>query len=173
MMLGTVRREDRLGIERLERQRGAVASARGGVGRPVRSARSGLMRFSVAGSGGDYARYGDEAALLARECGDPALRAAIGTFPAYGHFHAGEGRAALEWSARVLEEVGSDNVLGKELVGYSPRVGALHVRAQALIFLGRLPEAWNQVEALREALDLYRAIGATGHAERLARELRA
>ena len=109
--------------------------------------RYGLMRFSVAGSGGDYARYGEEAALLARECGDPTLRAAIETFPAYGHFHAGEGRAALEWSARVLEEVGSDNVLGKEFVGYSPRAGALHVRAQALMFLGRLTEAWNQVRA--------------------------
>ena len=107
--------------------------------------RYGLMRFSVSGSGGDYARYGDEAALLARESDDPTLRAAIGTFPAYGHFHAGEGRAALDWSARILEEVGSDNVLGKEFVGYSPRAGALHVRAQALLFLGRLTEAWNQV----------------------------
>jgi hypothetical protein len=109
--------------------------------------RYGLMRFSVAGSGVDYARYGEEAALLARECGDPTLRAAIGTFPAHGHFHAGEGRAALEWSARILEEVGSDNVLGKELVGYSPRAGALHVRARALMFLGRLTEAWSQVRA--------------------------
>ena len=109
--------------------------------------RYGLMRFSVAGSGGDYARYGEEGALLARECRDPALRAAIATFPAYGHFHAGEGRAALDWAARILEEVGSDNVLGKELVGYSPRVGALHVRAQALLFLWRLTEAWNQVRA--------------------------
>jgi ATP/maltotriose-dependent transcriptional regulator MalT len=109
--------------------------------------RYGLMRFSVSGSGADYARYGEEAALLARESDDPTLRAAIGTFPAYGHFHAGEGRAALDWSARILEEVGSDNVLGKELVGYSPRAGALHVRAQALLFLGRLTEAWNQVRA--------------------------
>ena len=107
--------------------------------------RYGLMRFSVAGSAGDYARYGEEAALLARDSGDPKLRAAIGTLPAYGHFHAGEGRAALEWSARVLEEVGSDNLLGKDFVGYSPRAGALHVRAQALMFLGRLTEARNQV----------------------------
>jgi len=66
---------------------------------------------------------------------------------AYGHFHAGEGRAALEWSARVLEEVGSDNVLGKDFVGYSPRAGALHVRTQALLFLGRLTEAWNEMAA--------------------------
>ncbi len=109
--------------------------------------RYGLMRCSVAGSGADYARYGEEAALLARQCGDPALRAAIGSLAAYGHFHAGEGRAALEWSARVLEEVGSDNVLGKDFVGYSPRAGALHVRTQALLFLGRLTEAWNEMAA--------------------------
>ena len=83
------------------------------------------MRMSVAGSALDYVRYGEEAARLAQECGDPALRAAIGTFPAFGHFHAGDGRAVLEWSARVLEEVGSDNVLGKEIVGYSPRAGML------------------------------------------------
>ncbi|HWN93170.1 MAG TPA: hypothetical protein VNQ15_17235, partial [Verrucomicrobiae bacterium] len=55
--------------------------------------------------------------------------------------------AALDWAARILEEVGTDNVLGKELVGYSPRAGALHVQAQALLFLGRLTEAWNQVRA--------------------------
>ena len=115
--------------------------------------RYGLMRFSVAGSASDYARYGEEAALLARDCGDPKLRAAIGTLPAYGHFHAGEGRAALEWTARVLDEVGSDNVLGKEFVGYSPRAGALHVRAQALMFLGRLTEAWNQVRAAQRVAE--------------------
>jgi tetratricopeptide (TPR) repeat protein len=114
--------------------------------------RYGLIRFSVAASGRDYARHGEEAALLARECVDPTLRAAIATFPAYGHFHAGEGGAALEWAARILEEVGSDNGLGKPLVGYSPRVGALHIRAQALMFLGRLTEARSQVrEAERVA----------------------
>jgi hypothetical protein len=53
--------------------------------------RYGLMRFSVAGSASDYARYGEEAASLARDCGDPKLRVAIGTLPAYGHFHAGRG----------------------------------------------------------------------------------
>src|SRR5215510_2725038 len=115
--------------------------------------RYGRMRFSVAGSAGDFARYGEEAALLARDCGDPKLRAAIGTLAAYGHLHAGEGRAALEWTARVLDEVGSDNVLGKEFVGYSPRVGALHVRAQALLLLGRLTEAWNQIRAAQRVAE--------------------
>src|SRR5262244_2777764 len=116
-------------------------------------ARYGLIRFSVSGSGGDYAHYGEEAAVLARESGDPALRAAIASLSAYGHFHAGEGRAALEWSARVLEEVGSDNVLGKEFVGYSPRAGALHVRAQAFMFLGRLTEAWDELAAAERVVE--------------------
>jgi ATP/maltotriose-dependent transcriptional regulator MalT len=114
--------------------------------------RYGLVRVSIAGSALDYVRYGEEAALLALEWGDPALRAAIGTFPAFGHFHAGNGRAALEWSARVLEEVGSDNLLGKEIVGYSPRVAMMFNRAHAYLYLGRLTEAWNQVrEAERVA----------------------
>jgi len=115
--------------------------------------RYGRMRFSVAGSAADFARYGEEAALLARDCGDPKVRAAIGTLAAYGHLHAGKGRAALEWTARVLDEVGSDNVLGKELAGYSPRVGALHVRAQALLLLGRLTEAWNQIRAAQRVAE--------------------
>src|SRR5262252_2594488 len=116
-------------------------------------ARYGLIRFSVAGSAGDYARHAEEAALLARACGDPTLRVAIGSLAAYGHFHVGEGRAALEWSARVLDEVGSDNMLGKKLGGYSPRAGALHVRAQALMFLGRLTEAWNQIQAAQRVVE--------------------
>jgi tetratricopeptide (TPR) repeat protein len=106
----------------------------------------------LGGSALDYVRYGEEAAEIAAECGDPALRAALGTSPAYGHFWVGDGRAMLEWSARVLEEVGSDNGLGKEIFGVSPRAGMFMVRAQALTFLGRLEEAWSQVrEAERVA----------------------
>jgi tetratricopeptide (TPR) repeat protein len=112
----------------------------------------GLMRMSIAGSALDYVRYGEEAARIAAECDDPALRAAVGWFPASGQFLAGDGRAALEWSGRVLEEVGSDNGLGKEIVGFSPRAATLHARAYALMYLGRLEEAWSQVrEAERVA----------------------
>src|SRR5262249_33083369 len=112
-----------------------------------------LIRFSVAGSAGDYARHAEEAALLARACGDPTLRVAIGSLAAYGHFHVGEGRAALEWSARVLDEVGSDNLLGTKLGGYSRRAGGIHVRAQALMFLGRLTEVWNQIQAAQRVVE--------------------
>ena len=58
--------------------------------------RYGLMRMSVVGSALDYVRYGEEAARLAQESGDPALRAAIGTFPAFGHFYVGDGGAVLD-----------------------------------------------------------------------------
>ncbi len=114
--------------------------------------RYGLVRMSIAGSALDYVRYGEEAARLAQESGDPALRAAIGTFPAFGHFYTGDGEAVLTWSARVLEEVGSDSALGREIVGYSPRASMVFARARAFMHLGRLTEAWKQVgEAERVA----------------------
>jgi class 3 adenylate cyclase/tetratricopeptide (TPR) repeat protein len=108
----------------------------------------GLMRAQHAGSAIDYVRYGEEAAAIAAECDDPALRAGIGTLPAFGHFYVGDGRAALEWSERVLAETGSDVALGKEIAGYGPRAAMLFNRAKALIDLGRLAEAET---ALHEA----------------------
>ena len=104
----------------------------------------GLVR-ATATYAADYVRYGEEAARIAAECDDPALRAAVMTYPAFGHWMAGDGRAVLEWSARVIAEVGSDNDMGKSIVGYSPRIGMLMARAGALLYLGRLEEAWRQV----------------------------
>jgi len=106
--------------------------------------RYGLMRMSVAGSARDYARYGEEAATIAQECDDAALRAAVGTYPAFGHVFLGDGREMLKWSARVLDEVGTDNLLGKALLGWSPRIAMLVVRARAFACMGRLEEAWSQ-----------------------------
>jgi class 3 adenylate cyclase/tetratricopeptide (TPR) repeat protein len=113
----------------------------------------GLIRYSVGGSGRDYARFGEEAALLAETCGDPAFRAAVGTFPAFGHWIAGDGRRALEWADRVLELVGSDNRLGKEIVGYSPRVAILDVRTRGLTQLGRLNEALSETREAERAAE--------------------
>jgi hypothetical protein len=48
----------------------------------------------------------------------------------------------------------------------SPRI--LELRGRLAAAVGDAP---SSDRTLREALDLYRAIGATGHAERLAREL--
>ncbi len=106
--------------------------------------RYGLMRYSVGGSAQDYARYAEEGAQLAQASHDPALRAATGQFAAYGHWSAGDGQRVLEWSARVLKETGSDGLLGKALVGFSPRAAALAVGVQGSTNLGRLAEATSQ-----------------------------
>jgi class 3 adenylate cyclase/tetratricopeptide (TPR) repeat protein len=120
----------------------------------------GRVRTHLGGSALDYVRYGEEGARIAAECDDPALRAAVGTFPAFAHFWMGDGRAVLEWSARVLEEVGSDNVLGKEIVGFSPRAGMFMIRARALTCLGRLDEAWSQVRAAERVAEESRELEA-------------
>ncbi len=105
----------------------------------------GLVRNMVAGSARDYVSYGVEAARLAQGA-DAALRAAVGTFAAFGYYYTGKGRLALEAAARVLDAAGSDNVLGKDLMGYAPRVGMAVTRAFALSRLGRLEEARREVE---------------------------
>ena len=66
--------------------------------------------------------------------------------------------SALERAERVVE-----SIAGRAL---SPRI--LELRGRLAAALGDAP-AFDR--ALRQALELYRAIGATGHAERLAREL--
>jgi class 3 adenylate cyclase/tetratricopeptide (TPR) repeat protein len=114
----------------------------------------GLMLSQSVGSALDYVRYGEEAAAIAADTGDPALRAGIGTLPAYGNFFAGAGNPTLAWSERVLSDTGSDSVLGKEISGYSPRVSMLHARATALMYLGRLEESRSAfLEAERVADD--------------------
>jgi class 3 adenylate cyclase/tetratricopeptide (TPR) repeat protein len=101
----------------------------------------GLIQAQQTGSALDYVRYGEEAAEIAAECDDPALRAAIGTFPAFGNFYVGDGQATLKWADRVLAETGSDDTLGREIAGYAPRAAMIFARARAFIDLGRLEEA--------------------------------
>ena len=50
----------------------------------------------------------------------------------------------LEWADRVLDAVGSDGKIGSDFVGFSPSGGALAVRVQGLICLGRLEDAWSE-----------------------------
>ena len=66
--------------------------------------------------------------------------------------------SALERSEHLVE-----SIEGRAL---SPRI--LEMRGRLAAVLGDAPASDR---ALRQALDLSRAIGATGHAERLAREL--
>ena len=66
--------------------------------------------------------------------------------------------SALERAEHLVE-----SIEGRSL---SPRI--LEMRGRLAAALGDAPASDR---ALRQALELYRAIGATGHAERLAREL--
>ena len=112
----------------------------------------GVVRMSAAGSASDYVRYTVEAAEIAAGTGNPTLRAGIDIWPTFGYVFQGDGVKAVEWSERVLAQVGSDSSLGKEITGYSPRAAALSGRAFGLMFLGRLEEAERQVqEAIRVA----------------------
>jgi tetratricopeptide (TPR) repeat protein len=81
-----------------------------------------------------------------------ALLAADGVVPR------AEIESALERAEHLVE-----SIEGRSL---SPRI--LEMRARLAAALGDAPAGDR---ALRQALELYRAIGATGHAERLAREL--
>jgi class 3 adenylate cyclase len=114
----------------------------------------GAMRNQLLGSAVDYVRYGEEAAAIAAETDDPALRAAIGTIPGFGHLFAGDGQQMLNWAARVLDETGSDDALGKQIVGWPPRAAALFTRAYAFCYLGRSEESRSAArEAARVAED--------------------
>jgi class 3 adenylate cyclase/tetratricopeptide (TPR) repeat protein len=114
----------------------------------------GVMRNMLLGSAADYVRYGEEAAAIAAESDDASLRAAMATLPAFAYLFVGDGQQMLDWSARVLDETGSDDALGKQIVGWSPRAGALFARALAFCYLGRLQEGRSAArEAARVAED--------------------
>jgi tetratricopeptide (TPR) repeat protein len=114
--------------------------------------RYGLAQYSIAGSGAEYARYGEEAALLAEKCDDPAIRAVAKTYPVFGYWSAGDGPRTHEWAQKALEDIGDDYLVGKDLVGYSPRIGIYHARALSLMMQGRIDEASGlTVEAQRVA----------------------
>jgi hypothetical protein len=73
-------------------------------------------------------------------------------------------RAEIESALGRAEHVVA-SIEGRAL---SPRI--LELRGRLAAAVGNAPSSGR---ALREALDLYRATGATGHADRLARELEA
>ncbi len=105
----------------------------------------GIVRATSGGSARDCVHYCEEAARIAEQIGNRALRAALGTYPAFAHQYAGHGREALAWADRVLEGCGSDNMLGRDTVGFSARAAMKHVRTIALMYLGRFDEASTQL----------------------------
>jgi tetratricopeptide (TPR) repeat protein len=71
----------------------------------------------------------------------------------WAHYYVGDARRILAWSDRVLQETGSDTFLGKSIMGHSPRLGALHCRATAMMYLGQLAKsrrAFEEVDPLAE-----------------------
>ena len=110
----------------------------------------GIVRYSNSGSGEDYGRYGEEAALLARQCEEPGLRASLSSYAAFGHWAAGNVEKVLEWSQKTQEEVGQNRQTGKEFLGFSPGPSSLLTRIEGLANAGHLEEAWQLCDQTAE-----------------------
>jgi class 3 adenylate cyclase/tetratricopeptide (TPR) repeat protein len=116
----------------------------------------GTARMSAAGSATDYVRCAEEAEPIVAAIAHPVVAATLGSFPMYAYLFAGYGAKVVEIADRVLAAVGSDNALGKDLTGFSPRVAAMQARTVGLMYLGRLNEADAQC---REGLQLAESLG--------------
>jgi class 3 adenylate cyclase len=123
----------------------------------------GMVRAHVGGSASDWVRYAEEAARIAETCDDPGMRASIDTFPMFAHGFAGDGRAVLAWSDRVLKGAGADGLPVKR-AGYNLRCGPQFVRGMAKMMLGCLAEARRELEEcarLAEDLGEFEVLGWT------------
>jgi adenylate cyclase len=116
----------------------------------------GTARMSAAGSATDYVRCAEEAEPIVAALGNPMLTATLGAFPMFAYLFAGDGSKVVEIADRVLAAVGSDNSLGKEVTGFSPRLAAMQARTVGLLYLGRLEEAEVQC---REGVQLAEKLG--------------
>jgi class 3 adenylate cyclase len=115
----------------------------------------GTSRMSAAGSAADYVRCAEEAEPIFAAMAQPAVAATLGAFPMYAYVFAGYGAKVIEIADRVFAAVGSDYSLGKELIGFSPRLAAMQGRTVGLMYAGRLNEAEAQCqEGLKSAESL-------------------
>jgi class 3 adenylate cyclase/tetratricopeptide (TPR) repeat protein len=96
-----------------------------------------------------YVRWTREAARVAEESGDPALRAALSPPLVRSHLFAGRLREALALAERALREVPPDPDAAA-LLGYSPYLNLLLLRANLLAYAGRWSDA---VATFRRAAD--------------------
>ena len=88
----------------------------------------------------EYVRLSWEAVRLAEETGDAPLRAAVWPSLVRSHLLAGRLREALALSEQALSSVPEDPGFGT-LLGYSPYLNLLQLRANLLAYAGRWPEA--------------------------------
>jgi len=103
--------------------------------------RYGLARLSLSGSATDYVRYSEEAARIIEGFDNPGLRAAIWSWCGHSHMHAGNAILSRSWAEKILDEVGTNNQLGTEFVGYSPRAGLFMNLGLASVIQGQLEKA--------------------------------
>jgi class 3 adenylate cyclase/tetratricopeptide (TPR) repeat protein len=97
-----------------------------------------------------------EAARIAADADDPALRLAMRARLALAHFHVGRLADSLEVIELGLAESGDDVRLGTDLLGYSPFLTLVRLRGQVLGEIARLDEATTEIEramALARAQD--------------------
>ena len=88
----------------------------------------------------EYVRLSWEAARIAERTGDAALRAAMWPPLARSHLLSGRLREALALTEQALAVVPEDPAFG-QLLGYSPYLNLLQLRANLLAYAGHWPEA--------------------------------
>ena len=142
-----IARDRRTGRAFLPQALAVLAEAHLALGERTEALATAREAIDLASAGG--CRYYEAHAQLALA---GALLATDGVVPR------AEIESALERAEHLVE-----SIEGRSL---SPRI--LEMRGRLAAALGDAPASDR---ALRQALELYRAIGATGHAERLAREL--
>jgi class 3 adenylate cyclase len=92
-----------------------------------------------------YVRLSWEAVQIAERTGDPALRAAMWTPLVRSHLLAGRLREGLAISEQALGAIPADPRFGT-LLGYSPYLNLLELRANLLAYAGRWVEAAGEFQ---------------------------
>ena len=95
----------------------------------------------------EYVRLSWEAARIAERTGDAALRAAVWPPLVRSHLLSGRLREALTLSEQALSTMPGDAAFGT-LLGYSPYLNLLQLRANLLAYAGRWPEAASGFERM-------------------------
>src|SRR5438132_447303 len=95
----------------------------------------------------EYVRLSWEAARIAERTGDAALRAAVWPPLVRSHLLSGRLREALTLSEQAVSTMPGDAAFGT-LLGYSPYLNVVQLRANLLGYAGRWPEAASAFERM-------------------------
>ncbi len=106
----------------------------------------------------EYVRLSWEAVRIAERTGDAALRAAMWPPLVRSHLLSGRLREALTLSEQALSALPEDPAFGT-LLGYSPYLNLMQLRANLLAYAGRWPEATGGFERMIAAARAHRSQG--------------